>query len=130
MIRYSKILCVMAVALFCFLVAMGNSIDYSANFPGVARTLMVTDKFPDSNIGYRAITNPLLHHLVFLIVIALEALTAVLCMLHCVRKDGCLSASGQGLQKIIKVWLLIQTVLINQIKSHHIFQIISCFHPW
>lgn len=71
----------MAVALFCFLVVMGNSIDYSANFPGVARTLMVTDKFPDSNIGYRAITNPLLHHLVFLIVIALEALMAALCIL-------------------------------------------------
>lgn len=81
MIRYSKILCVMAVALYCFLVVMGNSMDYSANFPGVARTLMVTDKFPDSNIGYRAISNPLLHHLAFLLIIGLEALTAALCIL-------------------------------------------------
>ena len=35
--------------------------------------------FPHSKIGYRAITNPALHHLAYALIIATETLTAVLC---------------------------------------------------
>jgi predicted small integral membrane protein len=79
MIRTSKILCILAIAFYCFLDVFGNVSDYSVNFAAVERTLMMTDIFPDSLIGYRAITNPILHHVMYLVIIGLELLTTIIC---------------------------------------------------
>lgn len=80
MIRISKIICVAAIALYCVLAAFGNISDYFANFPGVERALMMKELLPGSTIGYRAITNHLLHHVAFIFIISFESLTAVLCV--------------------------------------------------
>ncbi|AOW59294.1 TPA: DUF2165 family protein [Legionella pneumophila] len=78
-IRFSKVLLVVAVSFFCLLTAFGNITDYSANFPAVVKVLTMSDIFPDSTITYRAITSPVLHYVAFIIIVILELLTAVFC---------------------------------------------------
>ncbi|WP_028381166.1 DUF2165 family protein [Legionella cherrii] len=79
MIRTSKIICVVAIAFYCFLVVLGNVTDYKNNYVLVERTLMMNDLFADSQIGYRAISNPTVHRAAYLIIMGLETLTMVLC---------------------------------------------------
>lgn len=84
-IRLSKIFLIIAIFLFCALTAFGNLSDYYTNFPLVERALMMKDIFPNSSIGYRAITNPMLHHVAYIIIISLEALSAILCAIGALK---------------------------------------------
>jgi len=77
--RLSKILIVAALSFFCLLIAFDNITDYMANFPSIESVLMMKDIFPNSNITYRAITNPMLHYAAFIIVISFETLTMLIC---------------------------------------------------
>lgn len=79
MIRVSKILLVLTAFFFALLVSFGNITDYLANFSAVQRALSMTDLFPNSTVGYRAILNPVLHHIAYSIIIAFETLTALCC---------------------------------------------------
>lgn len=81
LIRYSKILCIIAIAFFSMLTVWGNTTDYYTNFSLVERALTMKDIFPHANIGYRAITNPIWHHAFYIIIIILEFLTALLCII-------------------------------------------------
>ncbi len=78
-IRAAKIALVAAIALFATLAAFGNLTDYGTNFAFVQHVLSMDTIFPDSKIGYRAITSPALHHLAYAAIIAAEVATAVLC---------------------------------------------------
>jgi predicted small integral membrane protein len=80
-IRLSKIFCITAISFYCLLAAFGNATDYFTNFSNVERALMMKDVFPNSTIIYRAITNPIMHHVAYIIIISLESLTALLCAL-------------------------------------------------
>jgi predicted small integral membrane protein len=77
--RIAKILMVAAIAAFATLVAFGNVTDYDSNFVFVQHVLSMDSIFPGANIRYRAITGPTLHHVAYGLIIAAEALTAVLC---------------------------------------------------
>ncbi|PLC50584.1 hypothetical protein CR159_06110 [Pollutimonas subterranea] len=79
LIRYSKIAFVASIALFASLVAFGNMTDYGSNFEFVRHVLLMDTIFPSSTIHYRAIESPMLHHAAYVFIIALEALTAILC---------------------------------------------------
>lgn len=92
-IRVSKIGLITAIFFFCALAAFGNISDYYTNFPLVVRAVTMQDLFPNSTIGYRALTNPILHHVAYIIIISMEALTAILCAigalkLFCARKQS------------------------------------------
>jgi len=78
-IRAAKIAMVAAIALFATLVAFGNITDYGTNFAFVQHVLSMDTIFERSTIRYRAITSPALHHVAYAIIIATEALMAVLC---------------------------------------------------
>jgi predicted small integral membrane protein len=78
-IRAAKIVLVAAVALFASLVAFGNITDYDTNFVFVQHVLSMDTVFPSSRIGYRALTGPALHHAAYAVIIATEAVVAVLC---------------------------------------------------
>lgn len=78
-IRAAKIAMVAAIALFATVVAFGNITDYGTNFAFVQHVLSMDTIFERSTIRYRAIDSPALHHLAYGIIIATEALTAVLC---------------------------------------------------
>src|SRR5712672_15094 len=77
--RAAKIAMVAAIAAFATLVAFGNITDYGTNFVFVQHVLSMDSVFANSTITYRAITSPTLHRAAYAIIIAAEALTAVLC---------------------------------------------------
>lgn len=79
MVRISKIIFLAAIAFFCFLAAFGNITDYMANFPFVQKALMMIELLPNTNVGYRAIQNPLLHHVAYIVIIIFESGTSILC---------------------------------------------------
>ena len=85
LIRLAKVALVAAIAAAATLVAFGNITDYGTNFAFVRHVLMMDTIFPDSGIKYRAITSPALHHAAYWLIIAAEALTALLCWTGAVR---------------------------------------------
>jgi len=80
MIPLSKTLLVAAMGFFAFLAAFGNITDYHTNFAFVQHVFLMDTIFPDAAIKYRAIENPLIHHTGYIAIIALESLTALLCL--------------------------------------------------
>lgn len=83
--RLSKTTLVAAIALFATLAAFGNITDYETNFTFVEHVLSMDAVFPDTAIKYRAISNPAFHHLAYGLIIAAEALTAILCWIGAVK---------------------------------------------
>lgn len=84
-IRLSKAAMVAAIALLATLVAFGNITDYWTNFVFVQHVLSMDTVFPETTIRYRAITSPVLHHAAYVLIIAAEAATAVLCWIGAYR---------------------------------------------
>jgi predicted small integral membrane protein len=77
--RLSKILLMATIALWLALVAFGNITDYGSNLVFVQHVLAMDSIFPDARIHYRAIHSPLLQHAAYVMIIATETLSAVLC---------------------------------------------------
>lgn len=88
-IRYSKIACVAAIALFASLVAFGNMTDYNSNLAFVQHVLRMDTIFPEASIHYRAIHSPLMHHIAYGMIIFLETLTALVCWVGAYRLMRC-----------------------------------------
>src|SRR5260370_30314139 len=84
-LRAAKIAMVAAIAAFATVVAFGNITDYDTNFVFVQHVLSMDTVFPRSTITWRALANPMLHHVAYAIIIAAEALTAVLCWIGAAR---------------------------------------------
>jgi predicted small integral membrane protein len=78
-LRAAKIALVGAIALFATLVAFGNLTDYGTNYVFVQHVLSMDSVFPGSNTTYRAIASPALHQVAYALIIAAEALIALLC---------------------------------------------------
>lgn len=102
-IRVSKALAVLAVALFATLVALNNITDYHTNFMFVQHVFMMDTTFPGNNIMYRAITDPVLHHMGYIFIIALETATAILCWVGGVRLLRAIKASNLDFRRA-KTW--------------------------
>lgn len=83
--RAAKIAVVAAIAATATLVAFDNVTDYGTNFAFVRHVLSMDTIFPESGIKYRAIANPALHHATYAIIIAAEALTALLCWIGAIQ---------------------------------------------
>ncbi len=83
--RIIKSLLVASVALFASLVALNNIIDYGSNFQFVQRVLSMDTTFPDNQLMYRAITSETIHHAAYAVIIAMEALTGLLCAIGAVQ---------------------------------------------
>ena len=76
-VRLSKIVMTGGLALFCFLVTLGNIFDYGSNWAFVQHVLSMYTVFPDSNLRWRAVTDPTLQRSVYLAIIAIEGLTGL-----------------------------------------------------
>lgn len=76
--RYAKIVMVLSLAAFAFMVTFNNITDYGSNFAFVQHVLSMDTTFPDNAAMYRAITTPILWHLGYWGIIAGEGLTFVL----------------------------------------------------
>ncbi|WP_336487047.1 DUF2165 domain-containing protein [Methylobacterium nigriterrae] len=77
--RASKTAVVAAIALLLSLVAFGNITDDGANLPFVQHVLAMDTIFPSATIRYRAIEAPALQQTAYLLIVAVEVVSAVLC---------------------------------------------------
>lgn len=74
--RSPLILLMLGWGLLHLLVAFGNLSDYETNFAFVKHVLSMDTIFPESNVGYRAINAPWVHHMFYVFIILLESLIA------------------------------------------------------
>ena len=79
--RYAKILFMLIVAAFAGFVTFNNVIDYGTNFFFMKHVLSMDTTFPDNKLMWRAITSPLIHHVAYICIIAVEAAVAILALL-------------------------------------------------
>jgi predicted small integral membrane protein len=93
-VRVAKAALVAAIALHASLAVFGNITDYAINFTFVQHVLSMDTIFPNSTIGYRAITMPALHHAAYAMIMAAELLTAILCWVGAARLLRALRESG------------------------------------
>ena len=77
-VRLCKTALVAAVAFFFTLVAYGNLADYGSNWQLVQHVLSMDTTFPDSTLRWRAITDPSLQRLAYLLIIATEIVVALI----------------------------------------------------
>jgi predicted small integral membrane protein len=98
-LRAAKVSAVAAIALFASLVTFGNLTDYGTNFVFVQHVLSMDTIFPTSTIKYRAITSPAMHHLAYALIIAAEAITAVLCWIGTIQLARRLRADAKSFNR-------------------------------
>ena len=79
-IRILQILFVAYIGLFAASVVLNNITDYGTNLNFVRHVMRMDTVFTDCRLRWRRIDSPLAHHGVYVVIIALEALTAVLCL--------------------------------------------------
>ena len=105
-VRLCKIAVLAAVALWIALVAFGNLSDYGSNWPFVQHVLAMDTIFPDAHIRYRAIHSSLLQHAAYALIIAAEALAAVLCWLGAWRLWRARRATAAAFQRAKRIAVL------------------------
>lgn len=78
-LRLSKALLVLAVALYYTFVVLNNLTDYDSNYQFVRHVLMMDSTFPGNHGMWRALTSPFWHTIFYLVIIVWESLTMTLC---------------------------------------------------
>ena len=96
--RYAKIVMVLALAAFAFMVTFNNITDYGSNYAFVQHVLSMDTTFPDNAAIYRAITNPTLWHAGYWLIIAGEGLTFVLFLIGGIAMFGARRASAAAFE--------------------------------
>src|SRR5580658_9063089 len=76
--RLAKVLLVSAVALYAFIVAYDNLVDYDSNYEFVRHVLSMDTTFPNNALMGRAITDTRIWTIAYSAIIAAEALTCLL----------------------------------------------------
>ena len=84
-LRITKIAAAASIAAFLTLVTFGNLTDYDTNFAFVQHVMAMDTIFATSTISYRAVTNPVLHHLAYGLIIATQAVVSILCWMGVFR---------------------------------------------
>lgn len=77
--RLSKILLVLSVAFFLFLVVLNNLTDYNSNYLFVENVLGMTTVFEGNQLMWRAIESPAIHTMFYISIILWEAAAMALC---------------------------------------------------
>lgn len=98
-VRLSKTSFVLAIAFFATLVSFGNITDYGSNFEFVKHVLLMDTIFPDATIKYRAIEAPWMHHAGYVLIIAAETATAILCWIGGAKMFAARGATGAGFNR-------------------------------
>jgi predicted small integral membrane protein len=84
-IRLSKIALVASIGLLALIIVMNNVTDYDANFRYIYHVLTMDTVFPDSQLTWRAIREPVLQRLAYGMIIGTESAIALLCFLGAIR---------------------------------------------
>lgn len=80
--RLSQIVLVASAAIFLSLIVVNNVTDYGSNFWYVEHVLLMDTTFSDNQLKWRAITNPIVPHLFYSIIIFWEAVACSLLDRH------------------------------------------------
>lgn len=92
--RYAKIVMSLVLATFCLLVAFDNVTDYGTNYLFVQHVMSMDTTYPGNKLMYRAITNPVLWHLAYALIIAAQAVAGVLFLAGAIRLIQVRAAPG------------------------------------
>lgn len=92
-LRVAKVLLALSVALYLSLVIINNLTDYRTNFRIVQHVMMMDTTFVSRSTQWRAIQNPAIHHLAYVIIIVWEVLACVLCVVGSYRLVQNINAS-------------------------------------
>jgi len=76
--RLAKVTMVTALAVYAFIVAYDNIVDYGSNYEFVKHVLSMDTTFPDNALKHRAISNESIWRAAYALIIAMEWLIAVL----------------------------------------------------
>lgn len=79
LIRISKSILVLSFGLYSFFVLLGNVMDYNSNFQFVKHVLSMDTTFPGNSLMWRSITNPIPHHIYYILIICTEAVITYFC---------------------------------------------------
>jgi predicted small integral membrane protein len=77
--RMAKAFLVLGVALFYTIVVFNNLTDYGSNYEFVRHVLMMDSTNPQNHSMWRSLNSPVWHILFYLVILAWEILTMVLC---------------------------------------------------
>src|SRR5208283_5530120 len=102
-LRFAKISLVLGVALFYAFVVFNNLTDYNSNFQFIRHVLMMDSTFPANNGMWRAMNQPALHTLFYVVIICWEILTLVLCVWGAVRLFRAVRRSAQAFHEAANV---------------------------
>lgn len=80
LLRIAKVVSIFAIGMMAFIIVIGNTTDYYTNYYFVEHVLKMDTIFPESNIQYRDINNPILIHSGYILLIVLEAIMAFCCL--------------------------------------------------
>ena len=80
LLRIAKLVSVGAIGLLSLLIVLGNTTDYDTNYRFVEHVLNMDTTFPNSQIHYRRVDNPLLFHAGYGLIIGLETMMSVCCL--------------------------------------------------
>jgi predicted small integral membrane protein len=78
MLRISKLLLILGIALYSSLVVLNNTTDYNSNYQFVRHVLMMDSTFPDNRGMWRAMNPPVWHTIFYFSIITWESTTMVL----------------------------------------------------
>jgi predicted small integral membrane protein len=104
--RYAKIVMVLALSAFAFMVTFNNITDYGSNFAFVQHVLSMDTTFPGNAAMYRAITQPMAWHAGYWLIIAGEGITFALLLLGAAHLWKARKASGMVFNEA-KHWVVI-----------------------
>lgn len=79
-IQLCQILFVALIGAFALIVSLNNARDPQSNLLLVKHLLSMDSVFPDTRLKDRAILSPVAHRAAFWLIVALEAVTAALCL--------------------------------------------------
>lgn len=113
-LRIAKISLVFAVAFFYLVIVFNNVTDYDSDYQFVRHVLMMDTTFPGNHGMWRAINSPAIHTAFYLMIIAWEALSMVLCFAGGVKLAGALSDTATAFNAAKRVAIIALTVSLLQ----------------
>jgi predicted small integral membrane protein len=112
-LRTIKAVMVATVGGWALIIAYDNVVDYGSNWAFVQHVLAMDTVFPDNVLKSRAITDPALQRFAYWMIIAVEALTAIVCSWGAWRLFGArhdrrafIAAKRPAAVGLLLVWLL------------------------
>lgn len=109
-IRLSKIIVSGGLALWAFLVMLGNVLDYDSNLAFVRHVLAMDTVFADTTLKGRAITDPALQTAAFVAIIVAEALVSLAFFTATVAMTAALTAPSEDFRRA-KAWAAVGVAL-------------------